>query len=497
MDSRRLIDRRSCRVLGSPAARRHRPATKIVLEHVAGNGERDETGIGEDESSPNGKSHKNSTNWLTTLRLSTTMMLTRPLTWEFGMKSATGRWVSGEDLFDRVQELKVLRKHVSDGNHILLTGQRRMGKTSIARELGRRLSNEKWIFLFVDVEAAASIEDVIALLAQEMHPIQSIASRVKASLGKVVGSLEEVSAAEFRVRVRAGLTTGNWRRYGEGLLHECASNEQPVLIVLDELPIFLMRLLRADGNDPKRVDEFLSWLRGAFQTLETGTVVLMVSGSIGLAPLVGRLGMSDRINYLHSFRVGPWDRETSVACFERLAESYGLVVDEGVAAAVYGKLGMGIPHHVQSFFSRLQDDAIIRGVDRLTQESVARVYRTFLLGPSGQRDLLHYETRLRDHLVEDVDYAIAMEVLAEAATQGAFTPQARQALEQSYGVLYDKIQARTRAVLDVLEHDGYLQRHEDAHRFGSRLLREWWRTRFERGYVPLQDRLLGRQGAVG
>lgn len=99
--------------------------------------------------------------------------------------------------------------------------------------------------------------------------------------------------------------------------------------------------------------------------------------------------------------------------------------------------------------------------------------------------------------MEDVDYGIAMEVLAEAATQGAFTPQARQALEQSYGVLYDKIQARTRAVLDVLEHDGYLQRNEDAHRFGSRLLREWWRTRFERGYVPLQDRLLGRQEAQG
>lgn len=110
-------------------------------------------------------------------------------------------------------------------------------------------------------------------------------------------------------------------------------------------------------------------------------------------PVRGRGGCS----YLHSFRLGPWDRETSVACFERLAESYRLVVDEGVAAAVYRKLGMGIPHHIQSFFSRLQDDAIIRGVDRLTLESVERVYRTFLLGPSGHRDLLHYETRLRDH----------------------------------------------------------------------------------------------------
>ena len=413
------------------------------------------------------------------------------------MKSATGRWVSGEDLFDRAQELKVLRRHVRDGNHTLLTGQRRMGKTSVAQELGRRLSDEKWIFLFVDVESAADSEDVIALLAQEMHPFQSIASRVKASLGQIVGNLEEVSAAEFRVKVRAGLTSGNWRRHGEGLLRELAGNEQPVLIVLDELPIFLMRLLRADDHDPKRVDEFLSWLRGVLQTLATGTVVLMASGSIGLAPLIGRLGMSDRINYLHSFRLGPWDRDTSVACFERLADSYGLVVEEGVAAAVYGKLGTGIPHHVQSFFSRLHDDAIMQGVHRLTLESVERVYRTSLLGPWGQRDLLHYETRLRDHLVEDVDYGIAMEVLTEAATQGAFTPQARQSLERSLGALHDRVQARITAVLDVLEHDGYLERDEAGHRFESRLLREWWRTRFEGGYVPLQDRLVGREEAEG
>ena len=37
----------------------------------------------------------------------------------------------------------------------LLTGQRRMGKTSIVRELGRRLESEGWVFLFVDVEGAS------------------------------------------------------------------------------------------------------------------------------------------------------------------------------------------------------------------------------------------------------------------------------------------------------------------------------------------------------
>ena len=54
------------------------------------------------------------------------------------MESSTGRWVSGDDFFDRESELRVLESRVRGGNHVLLTGQRRMGKTSIARELARK-----------------------------------------------------------------------------------------------------------------------------------------------------------------------------------------------------------------------------------------------------------------------------------------------------------------------------------------------------------------------
>ena len=61
------------------------------------------------------------------------------------MKSATGRWVSGDDFFNRQKELVLLKSRIRDGNHILLTGQRRMGKTSLAQEVGRRLRAEGWV----------------------------------------------------------------------------------------------------------------------------------------------------------------------------------------------------------------------------------------------------------------------------------------------------------------------------------------------------------------
>jgi hypothetical protein len=311
-------------------------------------------------------------------------------------------------------------------------------------------------------------------------------SRIGTTMKRLVGSVKEISAPDFRVKFRAGLNAENWRRHGEDLLRHCAAHEQPVLLVIDELPIFLKRMLRGK-NGFQRVDGFLSWLRGVLQGIGDASLVLIVSGSIGLTPLVNRLGIPDRINHLEPFRLGPWDRDTSIDCFQSLAESYKLQIEDDVANAVYDALGVGIPHHVQSFFARLRDQAIMQGRDRVTVEDVEEVYRTGLLGPSGQNDLVHYETRLKEAL-EDENHTIAMEILAEAATQTVFTPGAQRCLERLYVRVVDDARGRIADTLEILMHDGYLEDGEEGYRFPSRLLKDWWSARFRDHHIPLENR---------
>ena len=121
-------------------------------------------------------------------------------------------------------------------------------------------------------------------------------------------------------------------------------------------------------------------------------------------------------------------------------------------------------------------------------------YRTGVLGPSGQNDLAHYETRLRDALDED-GRSIAMEILAEAATQGAFTVGTRGRLGEIYSRMMGDAHGRIDEVLDVLEHDGYLAMHDDDYRFQLHPLRDWWATRFRNHHVPISDRV--RRAAEG
>ena len=409
------------------------------------------------------------------------------------MKSSTGRWVSGDDFFNRERELRILETRIRDHNHVLLTGQRRMGKTSIAQELGRRLETEGWVFLFANVERATCAEDAIAYIAEAVYPVRSISSRFATGLKRWLSdNIEEISAYEFRTKFRAGLNAGSWRHQGEQLLRAGTEQDKPMLLVIDELPIFLKRVLRGEDGF-QRVDEFLSWLRGVVQALGDASLGLIVSGSIGLAPLVKRLGIPDRINHLDPFRLGPWDRNTSIECFQRLAKSCGLRVEDGVTNAMYDALGVGIPHHVQSFFARLRDHATMQGQEQVTVKDVGEVYRTGLLGPSGQNDLVHYETRLKEAL-EDESHTIAMEILAEAATQEVFTPSAQRCLERLYAKVVDDAPSRIADILEILMHDGYLETGDDGYRFPSRLLQDWWSARFRDHHTPLEARCSNGEG---
>ena len=60
-------------------------------------------------------------------------------------------------------------------------------------------------------------------------------------------------------------------------------------------------------------------------------------------------------------------------------------------------------------------------------------------------------------LGDDQDHTIAMEILAEASTKEVFTPKAQRQLGRLYLPLVDDAPDRISEVLDILEHDGYIE----------------------------------------
>lgn len=413
------------------------------------------------------------------------------------LRKAGANWVDGDRFFDRETELDDLRERVQNGTHTLLTAQRRMGKTSLVRELLRQLDDEgNFATVFVDLEAANDPADAVAEIAIRARPIQSSWNRIRSAfanhLRDVRGHIDEVALADLKVKLRAGIDAGNWQHQGDQVFAALASSEKPVVLAIDELPILVNRLLK--GPDyritPQRraaTDQFLAWLRKNAQE-HRGAVILILSGSVGLEPVLRQAGLSAHANIYSPLELHPWSYDTSSRCLAALASTYQLNLSEDVQTEMCRRLRCCVPHHVQQFFDYLHQHLRRNGSTTATTDDVHQVYERDFLGVRGQVDLEHYEGRLR--MVLGVEgYTTALDLLTEAAvTDGLLTDRAIRRYRDALASSGAEDAVPIEDVLYSLQHDGYLERQAGGYGFVSGLLQDWWRARHDQFFTPIEER---------
>ena len=405
------------------------------------------------------------------------------------LKRATGNWVVGDQFWDREVELSLFMERLSEGAHLLLTAPRRIGKTSLLKEVARRLEG-RFLCLYVDLQKAESPSDAVVELSLAAHACKPAWDRVVAVFHHVLKeTVETVKVKDLSIVLRGGLTADNRQAKGDQLFQVLAEQDQPVALFLDEVAILVNRLLRGSDyiiTDQRRqeVDAFLSWLR-ANSIRHQGRIRLVVTGSIGLEPLVRQAGLSATLNTFTPFHLGPWTRETAAGCLKALSNGYGLVLHPDAIEEMLDRLGVYIPHHVQMFFDHVYQEARLAGLQEVSCALVREVYQQSMLGIRGHVELSHMEERLKMALGPKLDL-LALDLLTEAAVTGTLTADTARIL--ALGHSGEEWTAPLRDVLGILEHDGYLRSRDGAYSFDSTLLRDWWKARFQFAYVPAAER---------
>ena len=407
---------------------------------------------------------------------------------------AHGNWVEGDRFWDRESDTALLIEKLDEGAHILLVAQRRMGKTSLMKEIKRQL-NGRYTCLFVDLQKASTAEDAIVAISIALRPYTTLWGKTKGlfanALTMLVGNIEELNLGEIGIKLRAGLTTGNWGEKGDALFAILAGSELPVLLLIDEVPLMVNRMLK--GEDFKitperkaKVDEFMSWLRK--NSLEHQVKIrIVLSGSIGFEPILRQAGLSATINNFQPFDLKPWDEATAIGCLQALAAEYGIHFRNEAEAAMVKRLGCCIPHHVQMFFAHVYDRCKRRGRMEFYPDEVNDIYESEMLGIRGHSELTHYEDRLKLVLGPEL-FTLALEVLTETAVSGCLTRQALVALQKGYEFEERSTVSAAEEILRVLEHDGYIKAGRDGYVFESYLLQDWWKKRYGYFHVPVLER---------
>lgn len=398
------------------------------------------------------------------------------------LKKTVGNWVDGERFFDRDDDLLFLRESVQDGTNVLLTGQRRMGKTSLVRELLRDLkANDGASTLFVDLEDARDPADAIVKIVSEARSSASLWEKLTQWLGEsLAGVVAEASYAEFRVALRAQIHTGNWKHKGDAVLETIAGkNEDQIVIAIDELSLLINHILKGDDYQISRegveeAREFMAWLRRNCQ-MHRDRITILVLGSVGLPPILKQAGLSATMNTFSNYELRPWDQRTASDCLSELATTYGLDLSIEVRRAMCQRLRACIPHHVQQYFDAVHRRLRLVGRTKASLQDVEKAYRNDMLGTRGRIDRDHYEDRLKLILGLEA-YPLALEILARTARAGVWTPSDQLEYEHELQTLEEGGASTMSLVLDVLEHDGYLARRANGFHLESGLLEDWQRV---------------------
>lgn len=387
------------------------------------------------------------------------------------MKNVVGKPVTGNNFFGRTQELAELGEITQD-EHVLLLAPRRVGKTSLLLALQSNMHREgSATGVYVSVAAATNELQFVKILLQAIYDTRP-GRRLKPNaiagwLGRHGRRLKGVKVAGSGIDLD-GAPTPEWQEEADKAFAAIAAVGTPWLFMIDELPMLVLVLARQDPSGA-RVRAFLQWFRNLRQ-LPGGIESLrfVLAGSIGLDNVTRRHRLTDTINDLRDWRLGPFTPDNADRFLGELAHAYQVKLGPDLRDAICDRADWLIPYHLQVIFSALRKQCAG------TSPTITLLDRAIDALISRKAYFTYWDERLHDAFgAPEDDLARAMLATCARDARGATMTRLQRSLAPQLPELHDRVTA-TRWIVDVLENDGYLVAEAGRYRFRSGLLRRYW-----------------------
>jgi uncharacterized protein len=390
------------------------------------------------------------------------------------VENVVGKPVVGENFFGRERELDELDR-ITQNEHVLLLAPRRVGKTSLLYALSSKVDRESTaVGVFVSAAAARTELEFVRAVLKAVYETRAgkrfKPNRMKTWLRRHGGRVKGVKVAGSGVDLDTQPVV-EWQEEADRAFAAIAAAKHPWLIMIDELPTLVLLLARSDESG-MRVRAFMQWFRNLRQLPHGENLRFVLAGSIGLDNVTRRHRLTDTINDLRIWNLGPFTPEDADRFLVELACSYKLELGDELRRDICERAEWLIPYHLQLIFS-----ALLKQCTERARPSVQMLDRAIEDLLSRKMYFATWDERLREAFGAPED-ELARKLLATCARDphGATT----SALQQSIARSVPNPKERAEAVawlLDVLANDGYLVEEAGRMRFRSGLLRRYWTER--------------------
>ncbi|WP_342686245.1 MULTISPECIES: hypothetical protein [unclassified Methanoculleus] len=384
-----------------------------------------------------------------------------------------GSPATGDDFIDRERETAFILDTI-EKDHVMLVAPRRFGKTSIMRNVERRLESRHRPCVFLEVESVNSPGEFITDLITALVECEGASRKTRffSALGRafalVQESIDEIETPAFRAKLRSRLRaefSDDWHEKAKKIDEIFGEINGPVCIILDEFPVAIQNMEEEDAR------KFLHWFRRLRQV--SPGVRFIIGGSVSIDHVVYPVGGTPVINDFRRVNIGGFEENVALSVVERVFQEEGWAYSPATGRAVLDCVGEPcIPYFLMIVLSGLKEEADVSG-GTPSPALVDRVYNKRVLGSEGRHYFEHYSRRLQ------ITYSGQ-----EAKAARAILSRVSAAGSLSAGIAYEIFRQSTgsgsedafRALLAQLNHDFYVASDTPSElRFYSKMLRDWWR----------------------
>ncbi|MGZ5050401.1 MAG: hypothetical protein ACXWF8_07055 [Methylobacter sp.] len=361
-----------------------------------------------------------------------------------------------QPLLDVIESITV---QLSRGEHIILSGHRRIGKTQLMQHLEAN-APDAFLPTYLIVESLDTVNEFYRKLISHLLD-QSFLKRWDALGWNITSRFKSINIQELGKSVRFG--DAKPLDYHAEFCHLLEKLEpgRPIVLMLDEFPQVLENIRENEGV--QQVKKLLTTQREFRQEPRyRGKIQFLYAGSIGLQNVVEGMGYTKHINDLREVKMRPFRFDEAASYTACLLSKKSLKASDEWIQSLLNRIAWLAPFYISLLVDELHESP-------LQQSQIDAAFEAMLV---HRNNFEHWHSRLKPQALTRSEYRFCKTVLSLAAD-----PQ-REGIDYgeacNLAVQHDVMDELSR-LLNIFQHDGYLVRDEqNRFRFISPVLRAWW-----------------------
>ena len=382
---------------------------------------------------------------------------------------STGQPADGENkFFPRDKVIHQIWRKLKQGEDLLLTAPRRIGKSSILHYI-KKNPHDGYIVKYLSIMGVDNSNIYFKQIYNALLENDEIYGFWNHFLEKRKSDAKNVKDKVTNIGLDGiGLEGEDKRDYYEEtkeLLKSLPKETKRVVFLLDEFPETVSNIAQ---HSHEEAIKFLQDNRDLRQLNHDADIQFIITGSIGLSNVVKRLTNDKHlINDLTLIDIPPLDNNEASLMIDRLCmglkeDGISLTFSNEVKAYFFKKIGRTIPYYIMMIVDELANEP-----KEVTQNEIDKIIEQIVKSRSRADYFSNWKTRLKDAF-RPKEEQVAIKILTHISKKNKMHYDEMKKIDKKIDL---------KAILEVLEYDGYISEEKRIYQFNSPLLKEWWEYR--------------------